>query len=481
MKKIFSPFVLLFVVFIYNSFSFSQTTEKTQKIDELVNKYVEYGLFNGSVLVSENGNVILSKGYGYSDIDSKMECTPETKFRIGSITKQFTSMLIMQLVEKGKIKLEGKLSEYLPYYRKDNGDKITIHHLLTHTSGIPNYTNDREFMQNGLMKKYTPKELVEKLCSGNLDFEPGTSWNYSNSGYVILGAIIEEVTGKKYEDVLKENILIPLEMNNSGYEHNDIKMTNQAIGYDNNPDAVVVSRYIDMTIPFAAGAMYSTVEDLYKWDRALYTDKLITKESKEKMFTPFLKNYAYGWGIAKANANGVEKTIYAHSGGINGFSANIARIVTDNTVIIVLSNYYNAPSQKISNEISKILYGIPYNMPAQPLLTNLINTAKTKGLKDAIAEAKELAKDKTKYSFNEGEINNYGYVLLQSGKTDDAIEIFKLNVEFFPASANAYDSLGEAYMTKGDKENALINYKKSLELNPDSQSGKDAIKKLEGK
>jgi len=481
MKKIFSPFVLLFIVFIFSGFSFSQTTDKAQKIDELVNKYVEYGLFNGSVLVSENGNVILSKGYGYADIDSKMECTPETKFRIGSITKQFTSMLIMQLVEKRKIKLDGKLSDYLPYYRKDNGDKITIHNLLTHTSGIPNYTNDREFMQNGLTKKYSPKELVEKLCSGNLDFEPGTSWNYSNSGYVILGAIIEEVTGKNYEDVLKENILIPLEMNNSGYEHNDIKMTNQAIGYDNNPDAVVVSRYIDMTIPFAAGAMYSTVEDLYKWDRALYTDKLITKESKEKMFTPFLKNYAYGWGIAKANANGVEKTIYAHSGGINGFSANIARFVTDNMVIIVLSNYYNAQSQKISNEISKVIYGIPYNMPAQPLLTNLINSAKTKGLKDAIAEAKEIAKDKTKYSFNEGEINNYGYVLLQSGKTDDAIEIFKLNVEFFPASANAYDSLGEAYMTKGDKENALVNYKKSLELNPDNQAGKDAVKKLEGK
>lgn len=481
MKKIFSNFAVLLFVFFFSSLTFSQTTEKAGKIDELLNKYAEYGLFNGSVLVSENGNVILAKGYGYSNIDSKIECTPETKFRIGSITKQFTSMLVMQLVEKGKIKLDGKLSDYLTYYRKDNGDKITVHHLLTHTAGIPNYTNDRAFMETQLNNKFTPKELIEKYCSGNLEFDPGTNWNYSNSGYIILGAIIEEVTGKKYEDVLKESILIPLEMNNTGYEHNEIKMTNQAIGYDNRPDGVIVSKFIDMTIPFAAGAMYSTVEDLYKWDRTLYTDKLISNELKEKMFTPFLKNYAYGWGIAKANANGVEKTIYTHSGGINGFNANIARFVSDNSAIIILSNFYNAQSQKISNEISKILYGIPYNFPAQPLLTNLINQSKTKGLKDAVAEAKELAKDKTKYSYDEGSINNYGYVLLQSGKTDDAIEIFKLNVELFPASANVYDSLGEAFMNKGDKENALINYKKSLKFNPNNQGAKDAIKKMEGK
>ncbi|MBS1515352.1 MAG: serine hydrolase [Bacteroidetes bacterium] len=482
MKKIVSLLNALLLFFVFSHASFSQTSENAKKIDELINKYVEYGLFNGSVLVAQNGNIILSKGYGYSDFENKVQCAPQTKFRIGSITKQFTSMLIMQLVEKGKIKLDAKLSDYLPYYRKDNGEKITIHHLLTHTSGIPNYTNIPNFMDNEIGKPYTPKELILKFGSLDLEFEPGTSWNYSNTGYFILGAIIEEVTGKRYEDALRENIFNPLEMDNSGYEHNDIKMTNQATGYDIGPEGVTVSKFIDMTIPFAAGSMYSTVEDLYKWDRALYTDKLISKELKEKMFTPFLKNYAYGWGVMKINANGIEKKGYSHSGGINGFNANIVRIVDDNIVIIALSNYYNGESGKVSNDIGKILYGIPYNFPKKSVTSMLMSLGAAKGYTAAVAEIKEVLKnEKDTYTIKEGEINNLGYTLMQEKKLDDAVEVLKLNVEMFPASSNVYDSLGEAYMTKGDKENALINYKKSVELNPDSQSGKDAIKKLEGK
>ncbi|MBS1493833.1 MAG: serine hydrolase [Bacteroidetes bacterium] len=479
MKKILLTALVIF--FAFKIYAQDNTETKVQKIDELINKYVEYGLFNGSVMVVENGNTILSKGYGYSDFVNKTPNTPETKFRVGSITKQFTSMLIMQLVEKGKIKLDGKLSDYLPYYRKDQGDKITIHNLLTHTSGIPNYTAIPDFMQKHLNDPLTPKELILKYGSGDLEFEPGTSWNYSNTGYVILGAIIEEVTGKKYEEVLQENILNPLGMTNSGYEHNDVKMTNQAIGYDNNFNGVTPAKYIDMTIPHAAGAMYSTVEDLYKWDRALYTEKLLSNDMKEKMFTPFLKNYAYGWGTGKINVNGTEKKVLAHSGGINGFNANIIRLVDDNIVVIGLSNFFNGQSGKMTNEISKIMFGFPYSLPAKPLMQVLISSASTKGLKEAVSEVKELAKDKKNYSASEEDINLYGYQLLGDKKYDDAIEVLKLNVDLFPDSFNVYDSLGEAYLAKGDKENALKNYKKSVELNPKSTSGLEAIKKLEGK
>lgn len=479
MKKIFLPFLILF--FAFNLYAQDNTETKIKKIDELINKYVEYGLFNGSVMVVENGNIILSQGYGFSDFANKTLNTPKTKFRIGSITKQFTSMLVMQLVEKGKIKIDGKLSDYLPYYRKDQGDKITIHNLLTHTAGVPNYTNNAEFMQKHRGEAITPKDLIVKYCSGDLEFEPGTSWNYSNSGYVILGAIIEEVTGNKYEKELQENILKPLEMTNTGYEHNDIKMTDQAIGYDISPEGTVIAPYIDMSVPFAAGAMYSTVEDLYKWDRALYTDKLLSNGMKEKMFTPFLKNYAYGWNIGKINVGSGDKKIYGHGGGINGFSTNIMRMVDDNSVIIALSNYTTGESAKMSNEISKILYGVPYKMPAKSLTGIITASASSKGMKAAIDEARELAKDKTLYSVNENEINILGYNMLQSGKIDDAIEVFKFNVDMFPESFNVYDSIGEAYLAKGDKENALINYKKSVELNPKSTSGIEAIKKLEGK
>lgn len=478
MKKL---ILSVFILFLFiNSNAQDNNETKAKKIDELVSKYTEYGIFNGSVLVAEKGNIIFEKGYGYADREQQIANTPETKFRIASVTKQFTAMLIMQLVEKGKIKLDGKLSDYLTYYRKDQGNKITIHNLLTHTSGVPNYTN-HEFMDKHSGTAITPKDLILTYGSGDLDFEPSSKYNYSNTAYVMLGAIIEEVTGKKYETVLQENILTPLGMTNSGYEHNEIKMVNQAIGYDNALGAVTVAKFIDMSIPFSAGSMYSTVEDLYKWDRALYTDKLVSASSKEKIYTPFLNNYGYGWNIISAKVSPTdEKIIYKHSGGINGFSTNIMRVVSDDLAIIVLSNYANGQAQKISNDISKIIYGIPYKFPAKSVMGALV-TSDGKTMTEAIAEARELAKNKAEYSVNEGEINNYGYVLLQSGKIDDAIEIFKLNVEFFPASANVYDSLGEAYMTKGDKENALINYKKSLELNPKNQGGKDAVKKLEGK
>lgn len=450
--------------------------EKARLIDDLVKTYAEYNIFNGSILVAENGSILFEKGYGYADREQKLQNTPETKFRIASLTKQFTAMLIMQLVEQGKIKLDAKLSEYLSYYRKDNGDKITIHNLLTHTSGVPNYTNST-FMEKHVDKAITPKDLIITYGSGDLDFEPGSKYNYSNTAYVMLGAIIEQVTGKSYETVLQEQILSPLGMTNSGYEHNDIKMTNQATGYDNNPGEVVVSKFIDMSIPFSAGAMYSTVEDLYKWDRALYTDKLVSAESKQKIFTPFLNNYGYGWNIIKAKTMDAEKTIYTHSGGINGFSTNIMRVESDNLVIIVLSNYANGQASKISNEISKIMYNIPYKMPAKPITGFLIPSG-SKSFADAIAEAKELAKNKDEYNVNEGDINLLGYQLMQKGKLYDAIEIFKFNVEMFPNSSNVYDSLGEAYMTKGDKENALINYKKSVELDPDNVNGKKMIEKL---
>lgn len=474
MKKIILSVLILFL------FINSNAQDRAQKIDELVSKYAEIGVFNGSVLVGENGNIFFEKGYGYADREQKLQNTPETKFRIASLTKQFTAMLIMQLVEQGKIKLDAKLSDYLAYYRKDNGDKITIHNLLTHTSGVPNYTST-EFMENHLTKSISAKDLILTYGNGDLEFEPGSEYKYSNTGYVMLGAVIEKVTGKTYETVLQENILTPLEMTNSGYEHNDVKMTNQAIGYDNAFGSVDVSKYIDMTIPFSAGAMYSTTEDMYKWDRALYTGILLSAEMKAKMFTPFLKNYAYGWNVVPAKVSPTdEKIIYTHSGGINGFNTNIIRVESDNLVIIVLSNYSNGQASKISNDISKIMYRIPVKLPAKSV-TNVLISSGSKTIKEAIAEARELAKNKDEYIVNEGEINNLGYQMMQSGKTDDAIEIFKFNVEMFPNSANVYDSLGEAYLAKGDKENALINYKKSVELDPKSTSGLEALKKLEGK
>jgi len=452
---------LLFILFI-TSHLFSQ--EKSQVIDELINKYYEYGQFNGSILVSENGKVILSKGYGYADMEWDISNTPDTKFRLASVTKQFTAMLIMQLAEEGKIDLNGKITDYLQDYRKETGDKISIKNLLTHTSGIPDYTDNTVLMKKIAANPISVKDQIEKLCSNDLEFEPGSQYKYSNSGYVLLGAVIEKITGKNYEEVLSEKILIPTGMTNSGYDDNKKVIKNRASGYDKTLDGYVNSKYIDMSIPYSAGSMYSTVNDMYKWNQTLYTDKLLPKESIEKMFVPYLKDYGYGWHITEVEFGDAKKKLVTHSGGIFGFNTIILRYTDDKNCIIILNNFSSGNIKEMGKNISNILYDQKYDLPKISLIDILYKTYTEKSMTEAVEEFKSHMNNKNDYSYREGDLNNLGYSLLQTGKIDDAIEVFRLNTEAFPNSGNTYDSLGEAYLEKGNKEMAIQSYKKSVEL-----------------
>jgi len=247
-KPILSSVIILTILILFVSQDYTHAQTKSQKIDKLMSLYHQFRQFNGSVLVAEKGDVIYKKGFGFANMEWEIPNDTETKFRLGSITKQFTSMLIMQLVEKGKLKLDDKLSELLPYYRKDIGEKVTIHHLLTHTSGIPSYTGLPGFFQDVSRDPYPVDEFIKKYCSGDLEFEPGSKYKYNNSGYFLLGAIIEKVTGKTYEDILKENILDPLNLKNTGYDHHDPILAKRAAGYENNFDGFVNAPYLDMSL-----------------------------------------------------------------------------------------------------------------------------------------------------------------------------------------------------------------------------------------
>lgn len=469
-------FILALVVLNVNA------QDKSQKIDQYLSKCNEYGVFNGSALVSEHGKVILEKGYGYANMEWKIPCEPDTKFRLGSITKQFTAMLIMQLVERGQVKLDGKISDYLPYYPKETGDKITIHQLLTHTSGIFNYTNDAEFFVKERFFPLKPEELTKKFSGKELDFEPGTKWNYSNSGYIVLGAIIEQATGKPYEQVLQENILTPLGMSNTGYDHWELIIPKRASGYDRVFDKYQNSEYLDMSLPFAAGSLYSTVDDLFIWGEALYTDKLVSFESLRKMMTPYMENYGYGLGIRKISMNDGKDSITAvtHSGGINGFNTFMTRYLEDRNTIILLSNTVPFNAGPVVTAVRNILYDKPYDDPKRSAAIILYKAIEEKGVDRAMEEFKRM-KESKEYYVDENEINLAGYALMRSGKLNEAIEIFKLNVELFPDSWNVYDSLGEGYMNNGDTKLAIENYRKSVEMNPNNTNGIEILKKLEGK
>ena len=451
------------------------------KIQEVLALAHKYRQFNGTVLVAEDGKIIFKQGFGMANMEWGIPNTPDTKFRLGSITKQFTSMLTLQLVEQQKIKLDGKISDYLPDYRKDTGDKVTIHHLLTHTSGIPSYTSQPGFFENVSRNPYKVAEFVTKYASGNLEFEPGTKFSYNNSGYFLLGAIIEQVTGKPYEQVLKENVFDPVGMKNSGYDHHDTLMQKRATGYTKTAEGYRNAAYLDMSIPYAAGSLYSTVEDLYLWDQALYTDKLISAQSKELMYKPFLDEYAYGWAVANASfkINNLPVPVIAHGGGINGFATVIKRFPREKKLIVMLDNT-SQNVQRLSVIIDKILYDQPYDPPKASIAEALDKTIKEKGVAAGIARYRELkATQPTTFDFGEGELNNLGYQLMRNGKVKDAVEIFKLNVEMYPKASNPYDSLAEAYDNLNQKDLAIANYKKAVELDPKNTGAVEQLKRLE--
>ncbi|HYC87310.1 MAG TPA: serine hydrolase [Chryseosolibacter sp.] len=468
-------FVLL-LLFSTAIFDLAYAQTKADKLDKLIGAYAAYGKFNGSVLVAEKGKVIYKKGFGLADMEWNVPNQPDTKHRLGSITKQFTSMLIMQLVEQGKLKLDAPISTYLPDYPKKTGSAITIHHLLTHTSGIPNMTSFPGFFKNISPNYHSPEQLVKLFADSTLEFKPGERFAYCNSGYVLLGYIIEKVTGKSYDQVLQENIFTPLKMNNSGYDRHGPLLKNRARGYAKYGRTYTNADFIDMSVPYSAGAMYSTVEDLYLWDQALYGNQLLRKENMDLLFAKHISSgwghYGYGWGVGEMPLGNTSERVetVGHSGGINGFNTQLTRVLSDRSLIVLLDNTGGAPLNDITNAIAAIIYDKSYDLPKRSVAFSLADSIDKAGISAALAHY-DAVKDSATYYLNEHEMNKTGYEFLQAGKLKEAAEIFRLNTIAFPKSGNVYDSYGEALMALGNKTEAIENYKKSVRLNPGNESG----------
>jgi CubicO group peptidase (beta-lactamase class C family) len=327
-------------------------------IDQAMKAHFAAGEFNGTVLVAREGHILYERGFGFANLEWSVPNDLRTKFEIGSMTKQFTAVLVLQFVNEGKIRLEGHLSEYLPYYRKDTGSRVTVSQLLSHTSGIPNFLASPGFLEGAASRvAYSVKDFSQKYCSGDLRFEPGSKFEYSNSGYFLLGAILEEVSGASYEQLLKDRIYAPLGMKDSGYAHSETVLPGRASGYERTAAGLRNARYYDMSIPFSAGAMYSTVEDLFLWDEALYGERLLPARLRDLLFTPNLDNYGYGWGILvpKAGAPYAGESIPMHGGAIFGFQSLIQRIPQHRELIVLLDNTDSPKLLEIALEIRRLL------------------------------------------------------------------------------------------------------------------------------
>ena len=452
------------------------------EIDALVSAFHDAGQFNGSVLVSEGGKVIYENGVGWANIEWEIPNTPDTKHRIGSVTKQFTSALVLQLVEEGEIELDAPISTYLPGYPEPQGSEVTVHHLLNHTSGIPSYTGLPEFGDEMMRDSYTPDELIEVVWDLPLEFEPGSDWAYNNSGYFILGRIIENVTGEEYDDVLRERLLEPLGLDDSGYDHYEEIQPHEAAGYERTLTGYQHASYLDSSLPYAAGMMYSTVRDLYRWDRALYDGATPFEkvETKELWYTPGLQDYAYGWSVRdeQIGEEGPTVRVIEHGGGINGFSTAFVRYPDQQNMIAVIDNT-QGNAGGLAAQIARVLYDQPVEAPRPEIARALLATFEDEGIEAGLAEYRRLrAESPEGYDFGENQLNRLGYYFLGEGDTQTAIAVFTLNTEQYPDAFNTWDSLGEAYKEAGQTDLAIENYEKSLALNPANENGRRMLREL---
>ena len=323
--------------------------------EELINDYVQNELFSGTVLVARNGKPIFRKGFGAANREWTIPNATSTRFRIGSISKQFTATAILNLVDEKQLELDAPIKTYLSGIAS-NWEKVTVRELLVHTSGIPSYTQHKDFDDKLIRLKHSPRQLLELVKGAPLDFEPGSKFEYNNTGYVLLGLIIEAVSGLSYQDYLEQKLLKPRNLVNSGYDDGRKIIKHAAQGYSDDLNNVVKARPVDMSFAGAAGGMYGTVDDLLAWQQMLTNGKILSPASTAAMFTDGGHRYGLGWFISER----FSRKVYEHGGTLPGFNSTLDYYPDDKLTIVILSNFSDVfLARKISDELARLALGLP--------------------------------------------------------------------------------------------------------------------------
>ncbi|MFT5167030.1 MAG: CubicO group peptidase (beta-lactamase class C family) [Saprospiraceae bacterium] len=462
----------------------AQSTENnkaiTTKIDTYLNASVSNG-FSGSVLVAIKGEVILSKGYGWSDRKNKIPNASSSIFNIGSVTKQFTASAILKLVEQGKIKTSDKISQF---YDKAPDDKknITIHQLLTHTSGISARTGGFRY------DEASKEQFLKEFFDAELQSEPGKKHQYANANYIMLAAILELVSKQNYVTFLHENLWEQSHMTNTGYKGITFNSERLAHGYYFNiadgiwKDWGTTQEHLPYNdkhwYSIGKGDIHSSVEDLYKWHLALNDSRVLTSKTRELQETPHVaendsatSHYGYGWALFNSDRS---TKIVTHNGSNGVYFADFIRFIDEDVVIIYLTNaILGNDTENVGWEISKMIFNPEYE--AHPVSKNryelVFEFIKINELASAQMLPSYLTNELGKKFDDHSVLNSYGYrILKKENEPGWAMELFKLNVQLFPEDGNLWDSLGEAYLKYGEKEQAIRSYTKAVELgNKDSQ------------
>jgi len=438
MKKI-KLLLLLSVSFLIINFAYAD--DYADKLDELMTKYDKAQLFSGTVLLAKDGSILYQKAFGYADWNKQIANNNQTLFFIASITKTFTREIVIQLEKEGKLSLNDPLSKYLSIYPDETGNKITIQMLLDMKAGLGDYLRNSNYRQHAKNFR-TINDYLELIKNEPFLFEPGTGTEYSNSGYAVLGGVIEKASGKSYADNLKERFFIPLGMKDSYYRQMDDVLTNAAMGTEINFENKKRSMPLEVS-PSPAGGIFTNAEDMLKFDT-------------------YMRRKHPGAGETDAGGTPAWNSIFAQ--------------YKDGYTLIVLSNFGRA-AEEVEQRFNKILKNEKYAEPTLPVGMTLYKTLKENGIEGLEKDLKNILQQND-LMYNDIHLNKFGYELLQAGEHDLGLEVFKLNAKLFPDIANVYDSLGEAYMNMGNKELAIENYKKVLQIKPQNENAKKMLEKL---
>ncbi len=475
--------IIICAVLIKFLYPFSlQTKSKAEELDRMFTFYNQHGMFNGVILAAENGEVIYEKAYGFADFDKKLPLTKSSIFSIGSITKTFTAAAIMILKERGLLKYSDKIIEYFPQFPPYSKD-ITIHHLLTQTSGLIDYL-DRGLRLLAKFPEVTDSLVLENLTSQpSLQFKPGEEFQYSNSNYVLLAQIIEKIAKKSYRDFITENILTPLRMNQTFvYEGSEETLLQSVKSYVNYWEQDKENYRLKVS---GDGNIYSSAGDLFKFVEGLFSQQLVGAETFKEAFDESAFKYRsekkkskYGYGMEIVNIP-TGKIAY-HRGKIAGFSCQFwHNLKTDSTLIVLCNTLSLVKDPAILSGAENIMEDKPYSLGKISAAQLFWDNWYVKGFDagwNGLREA--MSAEECDYYIHPWEIHAIGYSCQQRGEKESALEVFKYSNELFPKNFNLLDSLGEAYLAVGDKQNAVKYYKEALEVNPECESAIKALKEL---
>jgi len=474
-------------VILFSGISLSQEKSNISwVIDKYVRAEAEQDLFSGAVLVAREGKIVYEAAFGYADKKNEIPNTINTKFSVGSIGKTFTGVLIMQLVEQGKIKLTDTLDMYLPDFPFPEKSKIQIQHLLNHTSGLGNYFSHKDYEAKiPVLRKIN--DALKLVYDQEPLFEPGTKYCYSNSGMLILGAVIEKISGMSYQNYLKKQLLDPLGMNDTGIYYPEDNVSNRAIGYSRTGDKNYRIETENEFPAFSDGGLYSTVRDMLRYDTALRENRLLSPSTKDIMFTvtPPAENYGLGW----------EKLIFkgdeyvGHVGGCPGFAADYKSFLKDHILIIVLSNYTDGASM-VAAKVNHLLFGA--DEKNIPLATKYdFNFQKGRYLGEVKKDYKASIEyfDKNISGPNPHLPSLFGAArsrIFGNFEVEKALELLQQYLTLRPDASQSTQAAvwwmsGKGYEQKNENKKAIECYQKSLDIDPNFKRAEESLRQLNEK